>query len=410
MCFEEFCEFIEATPHPVLYTQYVADKLAENGFQEVTLGSKDPNPNKGFIRCGRRAIFAYNMKRRDELICIATHDDSPCLKLVKMGMDKIIYNQHCSSVEPYGYAKWISFPDRNLQISGEIVHSDSSFTTIKPIKNVGIIPALAIHMKSQMSFNPEFSIPSQFHVLTGSKTISEIINYDIKTKDRIDLVFNSGQPPELINGLLASPRIDNLGMSFCGFSAFLEACNDDSQDPSKQATQIFVSFDKEEIGNKGEGGACSPFLNSCLQQIFSSDEIMKCRLNSLIISADATHGDHPFYPDFADKAHKCILGKGPTLTESVPGFLSTDERGGTIITSIGKKCGVNIQTQHDLNSMSAGGTFGSAIAKLTHITTIDIGLPAYSMHSYRELMAYDDLISTRKLFAELYKNYSSYAD
>ena len=409
MSFEEFCEFIEATPHPVLYTQYVADKLKENGFEEVDLNSQDQIPNKGFIRCQRRAILAYNLKRKDELICVATHDDNPCLKLIKKDMDQIIYNQHCSSTTPYGYATWISYPDRNLQISGEIVHNDSTFTTIKPIKNVGIIPALAIHMNGRNSMRPEFS-PQQLKVLTGSKTIEDIIGYKIKLNDQIDLVFNSAESPELINGLLSSPRIDNLGMSYCGFSAFLEACKDNSQDPSKQATQIFVSFDKEEIGKKVLGGAYEPFFNLCLERIFTPEELMKCRVSSLIISADATHADHPIYPNKAEPHHKCTLGKGPTLTESAEGYLGTDEKGGSIVTLAGKNCGVNVQTQVDLNSHSGGGTFGTLVAKNSHITTVDLGLPALSMHSYRETMAFDDLISTRKLFLELFNNYSKYAD
>ena len=410
MSFEEFAEFVEATPHPVLYTKYCTQKLLENEFQEVFLHSNDPLPQKGFIRCQRRAILAYNLKRKDQFICLASHDDNPTLQIndAKLFNQKI-YNQYCTPASMYGGSTWISYIDRNLQLSGEIVHEDGSYTTIEPIKNFGIIPGIAIHMKPRMRFNPSFNAKENFYILHGSKTIQEIIGCDIQPNDKLDLAVNSAEQPQLINDLLASPRLDNIAMSYCAFSAFLESVKNSENEPNG-ATQIFLTFDKEEIGSHGLGSASDSFLNDCLKRIFTPSDLMKCKLNSLILSIDATHGDHPLFPNKAESNHRCYLGKGPVLTESCPGYLGTDEKGGTIITLAGRRCGVNVQTQVDLNSLSGGGTIGTIVGKATGVPTVDFGLCVLSMHSYREVMAYKDLIDTRTLFIELYNNYSKYAN
>jgi hypothetical protein len=57
------------------------------------------------------------------------------------------------------------------------------------------------------------------------------------------------------------------------------------------------------------------------------------------------------------------------------------------------------------NDCPCGSTIGPAIASLTGIRTVDVGIPSLSMHSIRETIGIADIESNLKLFKIFYKNF-----
>ena len=52
-----------------------------------------------------------------------------------------------------------------------------------------------------------------------------------------------------------------------------------------------------------------------------------------------------------------------------------------------------------------GSTIGPAIAALTGIRTVDVGISSLSMHSIRETIGVEDIDNSIKLFKVFYKNF-----
>ncbi len=57
------------------------------------------------------------------------------------------------------------------------------------------------------------------------------------------------------------------------------------------------------------------------------------------------------------------------------------------------------------NDCPCGSTIGPAIASLTGIRTVDVGIASLSMHSIRETIGIADIESNLKLFKIFYKNF-----
>ena len=57
------------------------------------------------------------------------------------------------------------------------------------------------------------------------------------------------------------------------------------------------------------------------------------------------------------------------------------------------------------NDCPCGSTIGPAIAALTGIRTVDVGISCWSMHSIRETIGVDDVESSIKLFTTFYKSF-----
>ena len=60
------------------------------------------------------------------------------------------------------------------------------------------------------------------------------------------------------------------------------------------------------------------------------------------------------------------------------------------------------------NDCPCGSTIGPAIAALTGIRTVDIGISCWSMHSIRETIGVEDVDSSIKLFTAFYKHFGEY--
>ena len=56
------------------------------------------------------------------------------------------------------------------------------------------------------------------------------------------------------------------------------------------------------------------------------------------------------------------------------------------------------------NDCPCGSTIGPAIAALTGIRTVDVGISCWSMHSIRETIGVDDIESIIKLFTAFYNS------
>ena len=57
------------------------------------------------------------------------------------------------------------------------------------------------------------------------------------------------------------------------------------------------------------------------------------------------------------------------------------------------------------NDCPCGSTIGPIVSGKVGITTVDLGLPSLSMHSIRETMGCQDVITNTKLFTTFFKQF-----
>jgi aspartyl aminopeptidase len=99
-----------------------------------------------------------------------------------------------------------------------------------------------------------------------------------------------------------SPRLDNLGMSFCSIRALLDADSSLANDTYKphlnrqnritnwcRNIRMVTLFDHEEIGSQSAHGAASNMLHSVIKRITNGVKTEAAIAKSLLVSADMAH-------------------------------------------------------------------------------------------------------------------------
>ncbi|MFW5730833.1 MAG: aminopeptidase [Desulfonatronovibrionaceae bacterium] len=114
----------------------------------------------------------------------------------------------------------------------------------------------------------------------------------------------------LDRGLVGGYGHDDRVCVFTAFQAFM-----DQKDP--EYTQVFVVWDKEEIGSEGSSGAKSLFMEYCFEEMLEAWE-PQTRLrtmfeNTRALSADVHGAMDPDYQDLHEKLNASLLGAGPVF-------------------------------------------------------------------------------------------------
>lgn len=494
------------------------------GIKERDNWSSDLQPGgKYYLTRNGSSIVAFAVGKKwapgSSIAMIGAHTDSPCLR-IKPVSKKTNAGFLQVGVETYGGGIWHSWFDRDLSVAGRVLVKDSAGNFVQKLikvdKPILRIPTLAIHLDRSANFDPNketelFPIcglaaaelnrtgvsdkdakkeePSEaegdgeFQPLKAMTQrhhpyLLEIIaqHAGVETDGVVDfeLVLYDTQKScfgGLNDEFIFSPRLDNLGMTYCSVLGLIESVKADSALDNESSIRLITCFDHEEIGSTSAHGANSNLLPAVLRRLsvlprgnFSEsaseksyehvnpDDIAtafeQTLSTSFFVSADMAHSGkpqlsprvpehvcshsavNPNYQQKYESNHQPEMNKGtviksklahsifvappvPSVDLANPTTVNANQRYATnspgivLLQEVAKKAGVPLQLFVVRNDSSCGSTIGPMLSAKMGVRTLDLGNPQLSMHSIRETGGTYDVEHGIKLFESFLSNYTS---
>jgi aspartyl aminopeptidase len=429
---QKLLSYIKHSPSPFHATSNSRIMLLEEGFSELSEGSKNWDLKKGgkyFITKNDSSIVAFKMGNgpgpsEEGFKVVGAHTDSPCLKLRprpdlggQNGGGLTHYTQ--LGVEVYGGVILSTWFDRDLSLAGKVmvVNSDGKLEKVwvdfkRPI---AYLPNVAIHLSRDVNENRSINKQKELPVITGlfeinaqdsnaglkfAKIIQENLGTHVERVLSWDLYFYDCQPPSLVGvnqEFLASARLDNLLSCFVATSALINS--------SDERPSLIVLNDHEEVGSETQVGADGPFLKNVWEKVVGKENFSVSIHNSLMISSDNAHGIHPNYPEKHDPQHSPVLNGGPALKVNANQRYATHCGSWAVIELLAKEAGVPLQYFTSRGDMPCGSTIGPITSRKLGLDCVDIGVPTFAMHSVRELAGSKDPFYLFQLFKTFFQTH-----
>lgn len=401
-------KFINQSPTAHHTVKSIVEILVENGFTEVFEKDLDSfsDGGKHYVIRGGTSLIAFSGVG-DCFKIIASHSDSPCFK-VKDELSSASYTR--LATERYGGMIYYSWLDRPLSVAGRVVvkTADGVKSHIVNIeKPIVTIPSVAVHLNRGVNDGYKFNPATDLLPLVGGAQLKGRLMEEICSIARVDkgdvishdlYLYNAeeGRVIGLDDGLILSPRLDDLGCVYASLDAFVNA-------ESKNGVNMLAVFDNEEVGSETKQGAASTFLDFTVRAIAGDDKRFAAMLyNSFMISADNAHACHPNHPELYDSTHCPVLGGGVVVKYNANQRYTTDALSDAVFSSIADRAGAKLQHYSNRADMMGGSTLGSISNTRVSIPTVDIGLPQLAMHSAMETAAVSDLIDMIKILSSFY--------
>ncbi len=356
--------------------------LAEDGPWELSAGGKY------YVTRGGSSLIAFRIGDGPFKL-IASHTDSPCLKLKEHPVQESgPYSR--LNVEEYGGCILYSFFDRPLRLAGRILRETENGVKSEPfVSDFRVtVPSLAVHMNREVNdgFKPDRQTDLLPLLSLGKADLDEILGenlgYDLFAVPDEE-PFTSGTGGEF----LSSPRIDDLTSVYGSLLAIAdEAC---------VGNCIAACFDSEEIGSRTRQGAAGDLLISVLHRIAAArglreEELLSLLSRSFLVSLDNAHAVHPNRPEKCDPTNRPAMGGGIVIKGHAGGAYTTDGLTAAVVKKIFKGAGVKHQTFYNRSDMRSGGTLGAISLTQASIPSVDLGVAQLAMHSAVETIALSD--------------------
>ncbi len=405
----DLLSFLRDSPTPFHAVANLVALLQRNGFQTIRESDAwNLAPGGRYIVTRNDSSLLAFVLGADDVVdtgihLAGAHTDSPCLK-IKPNPELQRQGYLQLGVEVYGGVLLAPWFDRDLSLAGRVSYLTQDGKLASALvdfeKPVAIIPSLAIHLdrdvNSNRSINAQTQLPpvlmvvrendqtdfrallrEQLHKQHGIE-IREILDYEISCYD--------AQPPALVGiaeEFIASARIDNLLSCFVAVRALINA-NTDSANGERSA--MVMCSDHEEVGSASVAGAQGTLLQAVLRRIAGSCDERYARMidKSLLISCDNAHGIHPNFADKHDANHGPLLNRGPVIKINANQRYATNSETAAYFRQLCAKAGVPVQSFVVRSDMACGSTIGPIVATETGISTVDVGVPQWAMHSIRE--------------------------
>ena len=84
---------------------------------------------------------------------------------------------------------------------------------------------------------------------------------------------------------------------------------------------------------------------------------------------------------------------------------ATNAETGFLLRELSRRADAPVQEFVVRNDCPCGSTIGPIISARVGIRTVDLGIPSLSMHSIRETMGCQDVVSNAKLFTTFFKEF-----
>jgi aspartyl aminopeptidase len=409
--------FLDSSPTPWHAVATMEARLDEAGFTE--LDEKDEwslEKGRGYyvIRNGS-SIVAFRTGKREVvesgIRMVGAHTDSPCLK-VKPNPELRRKGFFQLGVEVYGGALLNPWFDRDLSLAGRVTLLDEGGkvrdTLVDFRKPIAFIPSLAIHLdreaNSDRTVNAQTDLPPVLLQVPESDTTSfvDLLSQQIKAESGLgtrkilgyELSFYDAREASFVglrDDFIASARLDNLLSCYIGLQSLLKASGDEAA--------LLVCNDHEEVGSMSAEGAQGPFLTAVLDRWAGAGKA-RAIARSMMVSADNAHGIHPNYLDKHDENHGPILNQGPVIKVNHNQRYATNSRSAALYRHISDELGLPHQTFVVRSDMGCGSTIGPLTAGNLGVTTLDIGVPQFGMHSIRELIGTEDGFTLFRVLTE----------
>ena len=407
---DDLLSYLAASPTPYHAVANGAARLAAAGFHQAHQSQPWDGAAGGYYVIRGGALIAWYIPEgaptHAGFRIIGAHTDSPNLR-VKPRPDTGSAGWRQVAVELYGGPLNNSWLDRDLGLAGRIVLRNGDATLVHINRPLLRVPQLAPHMDravnetgllldKQVHMTPIWGVGPieegaliEFVAQEAGVSAGDILGWDLMTHDV--------QPPAYLgrdNELIAGPRMDNLVSVHAGIQALVAAVRDGLTPDSP--IPVLAAFDHEETGSESDTGAGGPLLRNVLSRSVvsarggSPEDYARAMAATVCLSADMSHAVHPNYPEKAEPGHRPQPNGGPSLKVNVNQRYATDGLGRAIWADVCERAEIPTQYFVAKNSVPCGTTIGPITAANLGVTTIDVGIPALSMHSARELAGADD--------------------
>ncbi|MCM0612338.1 M18 family aminopeptidase [Marinobacter sediminum] len=414
---KDLLKFLNSSPTPWHAVATMKSQLDAAGFEQ--LDERDDwslARDQGYyvIRNGS-SIVAFRTGKKDVtasgIRMVGAHTDSPCLK-VKPNPELRRAGFFQLGVEVYGGVLLNPWFDRDLSLAGRVTVLDEDGkvrdTLVDFRKPVAFIPSLAIHLdreaNSNRTVNAQTDLPPVLMQVpeTDTTSFADLLRQQIATESGFkvrkvlgyELSFYDAREASFVglrDEFMASARLDNLLSCYVGLQSLLDASGDEAA--------LLVCNDHEEVGSMSAEGAQGPFLSAVIERWCGSGRA-RAIAQSMMISADNAHGIHPNYLDKHDENHGPLLNQGPVIKVNHNQRYATNSRSAAVYRHISDELGLPHQTFVVRSDMGCGSTIGPLTAGNLGVTTLDIGVPQFGMHSIRELVGTEDGYTLFRVLAE----------
>ncbi len=261
---------------------------------------------------------------------------------------------------------------------------------------IGIISSLAIHLdreaNSSHSINAQTDIVPMIGCGESFDFASWIMNEAGVSDGKLlahELSFYDVQKGSFIGikeEFITSARLDNLLSCYVGLQALLETKN----------PMLLACMDHEEVGSDSHIGAGGTFLEEVLRRI-SGENFSTLMRQSLMVSCDNAHAQHPNFPSKHESEHAPQLNCGVAIKINSNQRYATSSRTMGRFVQCAQAIGVATQTFVTRSDMGCGSTIGPITATRLGVETIDVGVATLAMHSIRELAGVSDAYGLKQI-------------
>ena len=415
-------EFIEKSPSTYHAIDNVKKALDAIGFTE--LKEKEcwnVEYGKGYyvIRNGS-SIIALRMPQSSAkgFHVIASHSDSPTFKLKEKAQmhseDKYVR----LNTEKYGGMIVSTWLDRPLSVAGRVVVKNAEGKAEVKLVNVDedllIIPNMAVHMNREINngfvYNPQVDtlpLMALSNAKDGKgifeKKVAEyagVAAEDILGQDLYLYVREAGRIVGANKEFILSPKLDDLQSAYASMVAFCNVA-------PKEYINVLAIYDNEEVGSSTMQGANSTLLEDVLQRTaealkLTNSDYLRLVADSFMISSDNAHAVHPSHPEKADPTNRPYIGGGLVIKYHGSQKYTTDAISGAKMKLFCEQAEVPYQTFFNRSDLVGGSTLGNIATAHVSLSSVDVGMPQFAMHSAVETGGTADTTYARKAFEVFY--------
>ncbi|MBE5925783.1 MAG: M18 family aminopeptidase [Lachnospiraceae bacterium] len=417
MTIRKLNSFISKATCSYMVVEEVSNYLENAGFIALNVADEWKLAKNGryYVKIYDTSLMAFTVGEKEgKLRIAAAHTDSPALK-IKASPDMLSEGCTRLNVEGYGGAVLHSWFNRPIGISGKVFLKGEDIFTPVSMKfdsgeGIGIIPELAIHMNREVNKGVEVSIAKDMLpvLCTGTeeegfeKYLASKLNVskeDILSYELYAYICESGEITGLNKEFYVAPRLDNLTSSLACIEGIINGNRD-------EGINVSVLFDNEEIGSATKQGAGSQMFSMVMEKIYlslgySRERLINDYFDGMMLSVDVAHGVNPNRPEKSDNINKVRLNEGIVIKTT--GTYAYDGKSISIIKGLCEKYDIKYQIFTKQSDSRGGGTLGAIADTMVPMSTLDIGVPIWGMHSAKEIMGIKD----QKYLEELVKHFFS---
>ena len=427
----DFFDFLNTAVTPYHTVSCLKSHFEANSF--TNFSGKIETGTAYFVCRGASIIAFRTPKMWDDTskfkIALA-HTDFPTLK-ISPNPDSVSAGVCTLHTEVYGSPLYTSWLDRDLGYAGMLAYVDAADAKTLKTKlfrgeKLFRIPQLAVHLNRNVNqdglkVNPQIDFNALWSGASSPRSAESEKNLFVKALEKelpagarlvdFDVQLFDAQPANrggFNDEWIYSGRLDNLSSCHAIAEAMVSAESNETD------CLVACFFNNEEVGSTTREGAAGNFLKSVLDEIFARIPHSSKRAcerphtsylaESIALSIDMAHAEHPNHTEKHEPNHAPLLGKGIVLKTNAQKRYASDLMSSAKLRLLCEQAKIPLQVFITRNDMPCGSTVGPTVSANLGIPTVDIGEPMLSMHSIREMMASNDHADMIKLLETFYRN------